>query len=494
MRRDPIVIVGAGVAGLACAIWLARDGRAVTVLERAPQAGGKMREVAAGPSRLDGGPTVFTLKWVFDDLFEAAGSSLDRHLVLDPLAVLARHAWSETERLDLYADAAQSAEAIGDFAGAAEAAGYRAFQAEAGRIYATLRDSFLTVQKPDPIGLSRAIGLGRPGALLGLRPFETMQRALEGHFRDPRLRQLFGRYATYCGASPYAAPATLMLIAHVEQCGVWTIRGGMQRLAEAMTDLAQRLGVTFHWDSHVSDIKVAGGRAVGVALADGAVIDAAAVVANVDAAALARGALGRDAAKACPGAARAERSLSAVTWAMEAETSGFDLDRHNVFFSTDYRAEFDDLFKRRRPPVAPTLYVCAQDRPGAHAGPERLLMLINAAATGDRATIAEEELRACETRMFDQLARCGLRVARDTTARTVTTPMGFEALFPGTGGALYGRATHGWSAAFDRPGARTRIPGLYLAGGGAHPGAGVPMAALSGKLAAQALMADRASM
>ena len=206
MRQARVVIVGAGIGGLACAIDLAAAGLDVTVVERAERAGGKMREVEVGGSAVDCGPTVLTMRWVFDAIFEAAGSTLESEVGLTPLDILARHAWSGSERLDLFADAARSEAAIGDFAGAKEAAGFRAFSAESRRIYETLKDTFLAAQTTGPIGLGGRIGLGRTADLTALRPFETMWRALGDHFADPRLRQLFGRYATYCGSSPFAAP------------------------------------------------------------------------------------------------------------------------------------------------------------------------------------------------------------------------------------------------------------------------------------------------
>jgi 1-hydroxycarotenoid 3,4-desaturase len=167
-----------------------------------------------------------------------------------------------------------------------------------------------------------------------------------------------------------------------------------------------------------------------------------------------------------------------------------------VFFSSDYAAEFETIVGGGRLPEDPTVYVCAQDRRDDETtagGAERLLVLVNAPANGDRDTFTEEDLSACETRVFDKLARCGLTLQRRRTATVMTTPAMFEGLFPATGGALYGPAMNGWGAAFKRPGARTRVGGLYQAGGGAHPGAGVPMAALSGRLAAQRLMEDRGS-
>ncbi len=489
------MVVGAGVGGLACAIDLARQGFAVTVVERAATPGGKMRELPVGEARIDAGPTVFTMRWVFDSLFADAGVSLAERVGLTPASILARHAWSEGERLDLFADDAKSAEAIGEFAGAREAAGYLTFRRKARRTYETLRDSFMTVANPGPVGLAMSLGPARSGDLMAIRPFQTLWGALSEDFADARLRQLFGRYATYCGSSPFEAPATLMLVAHVEQEGVWLVEGGMQRLAEAMARLATELGVSFRYGAHAERIGVANGRAASVHLAGGERLQADWIVVNGDPTAVAVGAFGPEAARACPDGRPAERSLSAITWAMTAKTSGFPLSRHNVFFSGDYQAEFREIFQGRRPPTTPTVYVCAQDRAEDAPPPdgaERLLILINAPANGDRDPYSEEELEACRTRTLDVLSRRGLEL--EPTGSAAATPATFNALFPGPGGALYGGATHGWAAAFKRPGARTRLPGLYLAGGATHPGAGVPMAALSGRLAARRILKDRASM
>lgn len=472
---------------------LAARGCDVTVLERQAAPGGKMRHLAIGDARIDGGPTVFTMRWVFDEIFAACGTSLAEHLTLQPVEVLARHAWDGSPaRLDLFADIQRSAEAIGAFAGPAEARGYLAFVARAKKTFAALEAPFIRDSRPSPMALVGRAGLGGMGRLLATSPFATLWSALGEHFRDPRLRQLFGRYATYVGSSPFLAPATLMLIAHVEQEGVWLVEGGMHRVARAFEALATGQGARFRYGADVSDILVRNGRAAGVRLADGEVVEAGCVISNGDVAAFGAGRFGAAAQGAVPAMPRAGRSLSAVTWAMHARTDGFPLVRHNVFFSKDYAREFDELMQQGRLPSTPTVYVCAQDRGDddtALDGPERLLCLINAPARGDYRPLSDAALSEAQAATFALLQRAGLSIEREPAREIVTTPNGFEALFPATGGGLYGQAVHGWSATFARPGTVTKLPGLLVASGSAHPGAGVPMAALSGRLAALAVLA-----
>ena len=498
MDHPPVVIIGAGVGGLSAALALAARDRSVLVLEAAGQPGGKMRQVSCGGAPIDAGPTVFTMRWVFEELFAELGASLEDSVEPRPLETLARHWWGPGEQLDLFADRRRTAVAIAGFAGPAEGRRYLAFCASAARTYRVLERPFLRAPRPNPLNLSaRVVAASGLQGLLQIRPFSRLFGALQGHFRDPRLQQLFGRYATYCGSSPYLAPATLMLIAHVEQTGVWVLPGGMQRLATSMHQLAEKRGVRFRFREAVREIRCRGGRVSHVVTAAGEEIPCCAAICNADPAALPGGLFG----EAVTGAIRAPqaggRSLSAITWALEALTRGFPLHHHNVFFSSDYRREFDDILGRGTVPAEPTVYVCAQDRdpggPPPGDRPERLLCLVNAPATGDSHPFDTEEIDACALRTFQMLARCGLQITPSPERAVVTTPRDFARMFPATGGALYGMPSHGWQASFRRPGARTRVQGLYLAGGGTHPGPGVPMAALSGRLAAQSLLQDRTS-
>ena len=480
------------MGGLSAAADLSRAGLDVTVVERAASVGGKMRRVESGGLAIDAGPTVFTMRWIFDGLFGDAGQRLEDHIGLIPAETLARHAWQPDRsgrggNLDLFADVNRSAEAIGDFGGAAEARAYLDFCARSADIYRTLAASFIAAERPSIPGLVARLGPFGIPALMRTVPMRTLWGALGDHFKDQRLRQLFGRYSTYVGASPWAAPATLMLIAHVEQEGVWLVRGGIHEVARAIAGLAERQGARFRFGAQMDRIVVEAGRVTGVELAGGERLPADAVVFNGDISAL------TDEVRPVPATPPNKRSLSAVTWCMAAQTSGFDLAHHNVFFAENYAAEFKAIFKNRSITETPTVYLCAQDRgEGSNhpaGAPERLLALINAPADGDRGPLPDHVMADLAHRCVNLMQDCGLELTA-TDDPVITDPAGFHALFPASGGALYGRANHGMMGSFARAGARGKVPGLYLAGGSVHPGPGIPMATMSGRIAAARLLAD----
>ncbi len=492
-QNDNAVVVGAGVAGLSAAISLAAAGSRVSVLEAAQHPGGKIRAWRDGPAVVDVGPTVFTMPWVFDELLAAAGTDLAAEVRLEPLEVLAHHRWPDGSQLNLYADHARTLDAIGDFAGRTAVAQYESFCRQSQHVFDALRDTFLTHSQPGLLGLIRNSGAAGIGKLSRLQPFRTFWDALESQFDDPRLRQLFGRYATYCGSSPFEAPATLMLIAHVERLGVWHIDGGISALAQALERVALRLGVAFEYGCRVRRVCIDGSRANGVELDDGRHIAGDCVIVTADTNAVATGAFGDKLCDAVAPTPVAGRSLSAMTWAGTARVEADDLACHTVVFSEDYAAEFRHLFGDRTLPESPTIYLHLPDRMTT-AEPnerERLFMLINAPADGDTDAVVDRP--AASAAVERQLATCGIELPSGLDRLDITGPGDFHRRFPATGGALYGPAMHGWRAAFRRPGNRTRVSGLYLAGGSVHPGAGVPMAALSGRLAAQCAVDDRYS-
>jgi len=486
------IVIGAGAGGLAAASDLARAGVNVTVLERASRAGGKMRQIEIDGNHIDAGPTVFTMRWVFESLFRDAGFNLTDTLPLQKADTLARHWWTTGSQLDLHVDIEDTAREIETFSGLADAEGYQRLCADSAAIFNTLRDTFMAAPKPSPISLARRVGLTRLHELIKLRSHQTLWDSLGGYFEDPRLRQLFGRYATYVGSSPLLTPATLMLITHAEQAGVWMLPDGMSSLATAVQSLAEHNGASFHFDTEVAGITTHRGRASGVKLTTGEHLPADVVIFNGDQNALACGVLGDDVIDATSKNHPDKRGLSAVTWCLMANVRDFPLSYHNVFFDQDYPEEFNAIFSRQRLPVRPTVYICAQDRLSDQrpTAPERLLVLINAPANGDSKTWSDGDIRLAASNAEHVLAACGLSLdlsGRDTHA---CHPGEFNTLFPGSGGSLYGRASHGVLSSFTRPATRTKRPGLYLAGGSVHPGPGVPMATLSGRLAAHAALED----
>lgn len=493
MSEHRVIVIGAGMAGLVSALELAHQGLHVTIIEAGPAPGGKMRQPRVDGATIDSGPTVMTMRWVFDEILQKVGTRLDSELDLTALNVLARHHWADGGTLDLYADPQQSLEAVGRFAGAQEARRFEQFCQTARQVYQTLEGPFIRSSAPTLGRMGSALGARGLATLARIGPMRSLWDSLGQYFQDPRLRQLFARYATYCGSSPWQAPATLMLIAQVELEGVWSVKGGMHELALCLARLAQSRGAQLRLNCRCDEILLKAGKVCGVRLADGQQLAADSVIFNGDLAALRAGLLGPGLRAAAP-ARVAPRSLSALTWSIHAPTAGLALDRHNVFFQDDYASEFRDIFELGRLPRRPTVYVCAQDRgTGASAlQSERLLCLVNAPARGDDPPSPEtdEEIEQCQTTAFNLLRRCGLKLQPQPHQILRTTPRDFHRLFPATGGALYGQATHGWMSAFSRPGANSPVPGLYLAGGSVHPGPGVPMAALSGHLAAAALMAS----
>lgn len=486
-----VAIIGAGIAGLAAALRLAHAGRYVDVFEAHGEVGGKIRtiETAAGPA--DAGPTVLTMRDVFDDLFNDVGETLNDHIELIPQDKLARHFWSDGTVLDLFASVDKNVASIAQTFGTKAKEEYLRFHKNTKLLFQKFEAPMMRAKAPSQMHLN-ALVLRSPTLLKAMAPHMTLAKRLSSEFSDPKLAQLFGRYATYVGGAPDQSPAILALIWQAEAGGVWQAKNGMHTLAKTLRTLAELKGARFHINTPIDEISVSDRKVTGLVRANGTSHTARTIVFNGDPAALETGLMGSGPAKAVSRSTTQPRSHSANVWSFAAIPSRKDLCIHNVFFSDDPTGEFTDL-GWGRVPTDPSLYVHAQDRGQSEApkGAERFEIIMNAPPTTKGVDAAGDHER-CKELTFSILAKMGLRFSPAPDA-TLTTPAMFGRLFPGSNGALYGRSPHGLMAAFKRPRARTKISGLYLAGGGCHPGAGVPMATLSGKHAAEAILSDQTS-
>ncbi len=500
VKNRSAIVIGAGVGGLSAAIYLARAGLKVRVYERAPRVGGKLREVDVDGKTFDAGPSVLTMKWVFDELF---AGRFGEYVKLGTLEPLCRHFFPDGSVLDLFTDEERAADAIEKFSGAASARGYREYRKHAKKIFDVVREPFMENAIP------HIVNFIHPRALTMLTQIDamrTLHKALEEFFPDPRLRQLFGRYATYNGSSPYQAPATLSVIVHVENAfGIFTCEGGIYRLAEALERLARELGVEIITGAEVEEIVTETtrstfseeSRAIGIRLRSGAVEKADAVLANCDVADVYERLLNhtKTGRKLARKYSDEERSLSAYVWLAVAEPPPFDILHHNVFFSTDYKHEFKQLFGDRTAPDDPTVYLNAQDRAGTPpSGPERMFFLSNAPALeqGGRSNIDwAHGQEVCRDRIVSVMARHGWQVK--ALKQKQITPLDLATQFPASRGSIYGLSLNAMTAAFKRPQNKIAgVRGLYLAGGSVHPGAGLPMVAMSARIASQLALTDLA--
>jgi phytoene desaturase len=479
-----VAIVGGGVGGLAAAIHLAAAGHDVVVLERLDRVGGKLDEREAGGFRWETGPSLLTMPEVFRSLAAVAGCSLDDLVTLHRLDPICRYRFADGTTFDHRADlddAATAAEALSPRSGAE----WRAFMAHAGEVWDVAERSFFAGPMEDPRALLRR--MRSPRDLLAIDPLRSLHRRAKASFTDPRLVQYVDRYATYSGSSPYRAPATLCCIAHVEQSlGAWYVEGGLGRLADALATIARSAGVELRTGADVRSIEQRDGRAAGVGLADGEVVPADAVVANVDALHLYRDLLPHRWRRRRTELAPRSSSGYVLLLGVEGTTEG--LAHHNISFSADYAAEFADLFDECRPAADPTVYVCAAsvtDPTVAPAGSESWFVLVNAPeGAGAMAGYGDH--------LLDVMARRGWDLAGRVVHREDISPADIEARFRTPGGAIYGTSSNGRAAAFLRPGNRGPLERLYLCGGSSHPGGGLPLVAMSGRIAAELCAADLA--
>jgi phytoene desaturase len=485
---EKIVIIGGGIGGLSAAIRLAAQGQRVTIVEQNPRVGGKMSELSADGFRWDTGPSVITMRYVFEDLFAVAGRKLEDYLTFLPVEPLTRYFYPDGTIFDATRDLTKMTQQIAKL-DERDVEGYLAYLAYAARIHRITGPVFIYDQPPTPASFLRVPVLD----WFRVDAMRTMQQAIEGYVRSPHLRQMLGRFATYVGGSPFEAPATLNVIAHVELTGgVWYPQGGVYAIATALEKLARELGVDIRAGCGVQQIVVKDGKAEGVILENGEILKSDAVIANVDVFTVYSRLL--HVTPRQPQVKLAlETSCSGYILLLGVEKTFPQLAHHNIFFSHDYRHEFQQIFHDQTMPDDPTIYLAITSKTDEAHAPidcENWFVLVNAPPISERYDWKQNAL-PYRDKVLAKLAEFGFDVRGKTRTEIILTPHDLERMTGAYRGALYGASPNDRFSAFRRPHNRAKdVKGLYFVGGTTHPGGGVPMVMLSGKVAAEMVMED----
>ncbi len=489
-----VAVVGAGIGGLAASVVLAAYGWETHLFDAHEEPGGKAGSLQLGRFRFDTGPSLITRPDVFRDLFRSVGLVPDELLRLDRLPVITRYFFADGSRLDAHSDPGAFAEEVERATDEPRGSVMR-FLEYSGRISEAAGDLFLRYSLHEP-GTYLSRDFRRALMRIGrIDPFRSMSGAIASFFRERRVRQLFERYATYNGSDPYRAPATFNLIPHAEYVdGAYTAEGGVWAVPRALAEAARVVGVRKHLGTPVDAVlheKWGKKRRVLGISAGGEAQGFHAVVSNADVAATYRELLGDSAAPELARYEALESSSSVVVfyWGMNARFS--ELDTHNVFFSEDYRAEFTDIFERLRCPRKPTVYVniTSKTTPGdAPPDGENWFVLVN--SPYDAGQEWDKEVERTREAVLDRLRiALGVDVERFIEEEDRLTPPDVAQKTASHRGALYGIASNTRMAAFKRhPNRNRRYLGLYHCGGSVHPGGGMPLALMSGRIAAHILV------
>lgn len=492
-----VVVIGGGLGGLSAAIRLAKKNFSVQIFERSETVGGKCRvENFAGHS-FDTGPSLLTLPAVYRDLFLKTGTPLENSLTLLPVEPAFDYYFPGGKRLTLpNASRAGVAEAIAETFGQKSASEWVALMDRAETMWDLSREPFVESELRGFLPLLR-----RPGFLRSLRtiaPFTSLRAMAQRYLSTPELVTLIDRYATYTGSDPRKAPAVLLTIAYIEQVfGAWHIEGGIGQLSSALENRAQEVGVQIHLNAPVRSITSVKGRVTGVILENGERVESDYVISNVDAALTYEHLLDnpQQAKRERKKLKRATPSFSGFYLLLSLSGKNLDQKHHTVSFPADYDAEFDALFKTLQPVTDPTIYICSpQDTSMAPSDCESWFVLVNAPrhSSGSdgfdwaKPNVAEKY----SEHLIDLLVKRGLLDRNRITNIQFRSPADIERMFNAPGGAIYGRSSNGANAAFNRASNRSPITGLFLTGGSAHPGGGVPLVGISGEIVANAIASE----
>ncbi len=499
MSGKSVGVIGSGLGGLAAACVLAARGHRVTAFDKNGWLGGKAAVLEADGFRFDMGPTILTVPRVLERIFAEAGRDMADYLDLRRLDPQWRCFFDGGESIDLLADVDAMADAMDRFApGTGAGEGYRRFQKVAAGLHGVSERFFFW--KPvedlfDTIDLRANFSPATMRDVLSLRMGSSVAGTIRRHVREDRLAQMLDHFTQYVGSSPYGSPAVLCAIAHMQAAdGVWYPMGGTRAVVEALVRLGRELGVTFRPGTDVAGVELRDGAVVGVRTASGDILAFDAVVSNMDAIRTYRELVGGPAARAYESKGF-EPACSGVVLYLGLKQRYEHLAHHCFVFSRDPEEEFDAIYKHGRPAPDPTCYLAAPSftEPGvAPEGGEALYVLVHAPYLRPGQDWSRM-LPGYRQVILDKLKRsAGLHdIEGRITFERALTPQDIHDRYKVLDGAIYGLASHGKFMGAFKPGNRSRkVPGLYLAGGAAHPGPGMPMVMMSGWIAADALDRD----
>ena len=489
-----VAVIGSGLGGLAAACVSAARGHRVTLYDKNDWLGGKAAVLHAGGFRFDMGPTILTVPRVLERVFAEAGRSVHDYMDLRRLDPQWRCFFDDGTRIDLLQDVARMAAEMDRFVpGAGAGEGYRKFIALSEHLHGVSERFFFW--KPvedlfDTINIRANMNPGTLRDVLSLRMHASVASTIRGKVKDARLAQMLDHFVQYVGSSPYGAPAVLCAIAHMQTAdGVWYPMGGTRAVAEGLARLAGELGVTLEPNIEVVGLDIRDGAVRGVRTQAGTFAYDA-VISNMDSVRTYRELVGGDVGKAFE-RKNPEPACSGVVLYLGLNRRYEHLNHHDFVFSRDPAEEFDWIYRKGEPAPDPTAYLAAPsctDPSVAPAGGEALYVLVHT-----------PYLRPHHdwSRMFPAYRRVILDKLKRTAGmpdleeRIVVerhlTPQDIHARYKVLNGAIYGLASHGRVMGAFKPGNRSRqVRGLYLAGGSAHPGPGMPMVMMSGWIAADA--------
>lgn len=490
---DPVsrvVVVGAGLGGLAVAARLARFRHEVTVVERSNAVGGKAGSFGRDAFRFDTGPSLITLPATIRDLFRKTGKPVESVLELRPLDQLAHYRFADGTTVDVPNTGVNDvAFAFQDAFGGRAGEQWRRFYERAEQTWDVVRTPFVESALEGPAPLLR-LAASRPRDAALVAPWRTLRRLGERSFDDPRLRVWLDRYATYSGSDPRKSPAVLSVVPYVEHAfGGWEVVGGVRRLVDAIYERAIDRGARVRTGAEAVAVTTAAGRVTGVRLADGTVMPADIVISDVDATVLYSQLLDPPRPDAVRRVRRATPSSSGFVLLLGIRGRTPQLRRHTVLFGDSPDAEFDAIFGAdARPPQRPTVYISAT-ADDAPPDCEAWFVLVNAPRHGSGRGAIDWTAPGLADRYADDvlalMADRGVDVRDRLAVREIGTPADLETATGSPGGAIYGTSSNGWRAATLRPANRSPVPGLFLVGGSAHPGGGIPLVLMSAALVAE---------